>query len=47
MSYTSEDVRREADEYREWARQKDREQLKRYLAWIRENRQYIKKEKPE
>lgn len=27
MSYTSEDVRREADAYREWARQRDREQF--------------------
>ena len=27
MSYTSEDVRREADAYREWARQIDREQF--------------------
>lgn len=27
MSYTSADVRREADAYREWARERDREQF--------------------
>lgn len=27
MSYTSDDVRREADDYREWARRRDREQF--------------------
>lgn len=27
MSYTSDDVRRESDAYREWARRRDREQF--------------------
>lgn len=45
MSYTSEDLRRDAEEYREWARQKDREQFTAYMAWLRDHRQYIKKGK--
>ena len=32
MAYTGEDVRREAEEYREWARQRDREQFKETVA---------------
>lgn len=32
MSYTGEDVRREAEAYREWARQRDREQFKETVA---------------
>ena len=43
MSYTSEDVRKTAEEYREWARKKDREQFTQYIAWLRGNREYIKR----
>lgn len=44
MKYTSEDVRRDAEEYREWARERDREQFVAYINWLRDHRQYIKKE---
>jgi hypothetical protein len=43
MSYTSEDLRRDAEEYQEWARERDREQFVAYMNWLREHRQYIKK----
>lgn len=33
MSYTSDDVRREADAYREWARRRDREQFIEIVAY--------------
>jgi hypothetical protein len=43
MSYTSEDLRRDKEEYREWARQKDSEQITAYMNWLREHREYIKR----
>jgi hypothetical protein len=43
MAYTYEDVRRDAEEYLEWARQKDREQFIKYVEWLRGNREYIKR----
>lgn len=44
MSYTSTDVAREAREYKEWAKQRDREQFVEYMAWLRANAQRIKRE---
>lgn len=43
MAYTSEDLRKDAEAYREWARQKDREQFTQYIEWVRSNREYIKR----
>jgi hypothetical protein len=44
MTYTGKDVRRDADEYQAWAKKKDDEQFKAYVAWLRESYQRIKRE---
>ena len=43
MAFTGEDVRRMAEEYREEARREDRKQFLQYIAWLRSNREYIKR----
>lgn len=42
--FNTDELRREVEEYQEWAREKDREQFQNYIKWLKENRQYIKKE---
>lgn len=44
MSYTGNEVRREAEQYQAWAKQRDREQFLAYVRWIRDNHQRIRKE---
>ena len=43
MKYTSENVRREAEAYRKWAKERDKEQYMKRLDFIRKNHGYLKR----
>jgi hypothetical protein len=43
MSYTSEDVTRVKEEYQAESRLEDRDQFLRYVAWLRENKEYLQR----
>lgn len=43
--FTSEDVRKNKEEYRAWAKAKDREQYMEHLQWLRENAHRLKRGK--
>jgi hypothetical protein len=43
MAYTSEDLRKDKEDYKAWAKPRDREQFLEYVEWLRNNRGHLKR----